>query len=397
MRTSLGMLSLALTLVAAGCGINAGELFLPPGAGGAGGVGGAGGAGGEGGNAGGAGNVGNAGGAGNAGNQGGAGNVGNTGGAGNAGNQGGAGNVGNTGGAGNAGNQGGAGGSSCGDGVCAPMEQGVCPQDCPPPMCSHEVCETGGPLEQGCDACVDQVCAADPYCCEQGWDGICVGEADSICGAGCCGDGSCDGESCAGCPQDCGQCMCGDGQCDGEDCSSCPQDCGACTCGDNQCTASAGEDCDTCAQDCGECSCPHTVCFVGDPLDENACFENCVPQVCATLPSCCGMNGQPPDWNQACIDAAAMLCGANDCIADVCAQDPSCCDASWTQACVDLAKVTCNTPCDCSHSVCAQGAALVVGCNPCADAVCAADPYCCNSGWDNICVNEAALLCNLPC
>jgi len=32
---------------------------------------------------------------------------------------------------------------------------------------------------------VTQVCGSDPYCCTTSWDGVCVGEADTLCGAGC--------------------------------------------------------------------------------------------------------------------------------------------------------------------------------------------------------------------
>ncbi|MCI0658850.1 MAG: hypothetical protein L0170_17500, partial [Acidobacteria bacterium] len=60
--------------------------------------------------------------------------------------------------------------------------------------CTHGLC-TGGPaLVAGCDtaapstSCVQQVCAADPFCCDGAtgsWDAICVHEVDSICGKRC--------------------------------------------------------------------------------------------------------------------------------------------------------------------------------------------------------------------
>lgn len=43
----------------------------------------------------------------------------------------------------------------------------------------------------------------------------------------------------------------------------------------------------------------------------------------------------------------------------------------------------------CEHDGCALGEALVPGCSPCATAICAADPYCCNNTWDTQCVNQA--------
>jgi Zn-dependent metalloprotease len=44
----------------------------------------------------------------------------------------------------------------------------------------------------------------------------------------------------------------------------------------------------------------------------------------------------------------------------------------------------------CSHSTCVTGVALVSGCNSCATTVCAADPYCCTTYWDSVCVSETS-------
>jgi hypothetical protein len=52
--------------------------------------------------------------------------------------------------------------------------------------CSHGICSTGGPLVAGCDGCVTQICAADPFCCSTSWDNTCVGETQSVCGTGSC-------------------------------------------------------------------------------------------------------------------------------------------------------------------------------------------------------------------
>ena len=43
----------------------------------------------------------------------------------------------------------------------------------------------------------------------------------------------------------------------------------------------------------------------------------------------------------------------------------------------------------CAHDACAQGEAMNQGCSQCAAAICSIDPYCCNTMWDDICVNEA--------
>lgn len=57
-----------------------------------------------------------------------------------------------------------------------------CDTDC---NCSHGICQDGGALGPSCDPCVTAVCEADPYCCDQNWDGICVGEVGTLCGIIC--------------------------------------------------------------------------------------------------------------------------------------------------------------------------------------------------------------------
>lgn len=43
----------------------------------------------------------------------------------------------------------------------------------------------------------------------------------------------------------------------------------------------------------------------------------------------------------------------------------------------------------CSHKLKETGVALVAACCSCAARICAADPYCCTTAWDRLCVNEA--------
>src|SRR5262249_3108027 len=76
----------------------------------------------------------------------------------------------------------------CGNGQCQPQcmeNSSTCPQDCGSGNCSHDKCTTGNALVSGCDPCVTQICAADPFCCMNSWDGICVGEVASVCGITC--------------------------------------------------------------------------------------------------------------------------------------------------------------------------------------------------------------------
>lgn len=73
----------------------------------------------------------------------------------------------------------------CGNGLCeAPFETFAnCPLDCPSPCPNpdHDCFTTGTP---GCSdtECCELVCSVDGFCCSVAWDGICVGEAFSLCG-----------------------------------------------------------------------------------------------------------------------------------------------------------------------------------------------------------------------
>lgn len=51
----------------------------------------------------------------------------------------------------------------------------------------------------------------------------------------------------------------------------------------------------------------------------------------------------------------------------------------------------------CSHTVCVEGPPLVSGCADCVSSICAVDPYCCNTWWDSICVNQVSTVCGISC
>lgn len=280
----------------------------------------------------------------------------------------------------------------CGNGTCDRGEEASCPEDCAG-TCAHTTCVLGAALTLGCDSCVDMVCGADPYCCDSDWDGQCIDEAENLCGVMCCGDGVCSDEDCASCETDCGACVCGDGVCAGEDCVSCEGDCGACVCGDGTCL---GEDCGGCAMDCGPCpTCPHAVCATGAALDTTLCRDACVDEVCAASASCCG---DAYTFSGACAFEASTTCGPDACIDAVCTALPGCCNGSWDQSCVNAVIATCGVSCACAHDLCVPDMGpLATGCDPCVDAICLADPYCCNADWDGICVDEIDVVCGILC
>jgi hypothetical protein len=118
-----------------------------------------------------------------------------------------------------------------------------------------------------------------------------------------------------------------------------------------------------------------------------------------------------------CPDCAHSRCETGDmldascdsCVAAVCAGDPFCCDTRWDSLCVQEIRTFCgNLTCSegagsCSHTVCREGGALVSSCDDppvspsCVADVCAADPFCCNTNWDWICVSEVESICGANC
>lgn len=70
------------------------------------------------------------------------------------------------------------------DSICVNEVGSVCGQVCQG-SCAHSPCVTGTLLVSGCAYCVDQVCAADAFCCSNSWDSLCVTQVSSVCGLTC--------------------------------------------------------------------------------------------------------------------------------------------------------------------------------------------------------------------
>lgn len=152
----------------------------------------------------------------------------------------------------------------CGDSLCEPGETWPeCPE-CPPIVACPGVgdcCVVH--LSIGCtdEACCDQVCAIDAFCCDSSWDAGCVGVAQS----------------------------------------ECPDICGT-TCGDTICEP--GETWPECPECPRVVSCPGTgdCCSVhaSPGCDDTACCE----EICTADPACCDTA-----WDGSCVKSAGQACG----------------------------------------------------------------------------------------
>jgi hypothetical protein len=110
-----------------------------------------------------------------------------------------------------------------------------------------------------------------------------------------------------------------------------------------------------------------------------------------------------------CIEGVALDASCGDCIAAICAADPYCCDTAWDNFCVQETRTVCNSlTClessgQCNHTLCSFGPSLTPGCDippspkGCVAEICAADPFCCEDHWDDVCIQEVATICGSSC
>ena len=128
--------------------------------------------------------------------------------------------------------------------------------------------------------------------------------------------------------------------------------------------------------------CVHHICEEGPNLHkscdefEGETFEMCVGTICNPQadPFCCDQGGE---WDDNCVDQVLELCGLPDC-----------------------AQL-------CGHYPCEAGEALDPACNPCIEAVCAANPSCCTDDgdpltddWDASCIlalEDNTAVCGYQC
>ncbi len=240
--------------------------------------------------------------------------------------------------------------------------------------------------------CCNAVCAADPFCCSNSWDSLCVSEAGTLCATcGGSGSGSCFTPGAA---------YCNDSYCCNTVCASDPFCCS--TSWDSICVGEAYAMC-TCG---GEDT--HSCFSAGGPYCNDA---DCCNAVCAVDSFCCNVS-----WDSVCVGEAGPICascggaGSGSCYSEgatycndaaccntVCSSDPFCCNTEWDSLCVSEALNMCSycgSPA--THSCFSTGGPFCDDAN-CCNTVCAADPFCCSNSWDGICVNEANSLCAAPC
>jgi len=140
--------------------------------------------------------------------------------------------------------------------------------------------------------------------------------------------------------------------------------------------------------------------------------------VCAPCPGViyeCGVGGGGGGGgsgscdHEVCEIGGALASSCDACSADVCAVDPYCCDTEWDDVCVGEVEQYCSSSFSCAgggggggsggtcHDECTVGDPQDPSCNGCVDAICTQDPYCCDTEWDSVCVGLVDEICSPPC
>ncbi|MCH2161744.1 MAG: hypothetical protein MK085_07705 [Phycisphaerales bacterium] len=194
---------------------------------------------------------------------------------------------------------------------------------------------------------------------------------------------------------------CVDGECFNEKIP----DCGGSGCGDpssGDCTVPNG------TPGCEDAECCEIIC-AADPY----CCETEWDEICAgdaAGQKACGGGGGGGDG---CGDPASGSCNQPNgtpycddeaCCNSVCSYDPYCCETEWDFFCVDEAA---------SDTACGGGGGGGESCGEpdtgscyepnntpycddqdCCEAICAVDPFCCETAWDQLCVDATPTYCN---
>jgi hypothetical protein len=108
-----------------------------------------------------------------------------------------------------------------------------------------------------------------------------------------------------------------------------------------------------------------------------------------------------PPAHPLCSSGAKLAAVSTPCATQICAADSFCCNTGWDNVCVGEVRSICHSDicvaAPCTHPECAVGSKLTNGCSTTVTAVCGRDPFCCDNQWDNVCVAEVASLAGQNC
>jgi hypothetical protein len=137
----------------------------------------------------------------------------------------------------------------------------------------------------------------------------------------------------------------------------------------------------------------------GSTADGGNIYRINAPTGAATL---VGPSGFAPVTGLTLVESKTPCCnsasGTPGCIdpaieAAICASDPFCCDSNWDGVCVSEVTTIFPDNCDCCRdSRAAEGCQDPALGNAVSACVCASDPFCCSGRWNSLCVSEVTTL-----
>lgn len=301
-------------------------------------------------------------------------------------------------------------GASCADAACCATVCSIDPFCCDESwdvlcailassMCQGTVLECGDPQAGDCHAphastacadatCCEAVCALAPECCQNSWDFICAGIADSICLTG-------------ACPVDCSPTA----GTHGEGCVSYDASCGQ----PATVIAPGGALCGTLPVTDGLSDLDVYSVVVSDIDGDGVArvtltLESAGPAFAALVQDSCSPWGPSPLVVQtelcgpvsaaACVEAGAWVVVVSPGVFPTPDHSQRLCAESQYELSVDVNQICgepcgIGEPCDVPHA----GPGCLDG--DCCQAVCAIDPLCCSLAWDTVCVKATVANCSV--
>ena len=170
--------------------------------------------------------------------------------------------------------------------------------------------------------------------------------------------------------------------------------CGQSVCGlgSGDCFEAAGNG----SRGCADATCCNTTCdvdpFCCDVVWDDFCAAEAAGLCNGSFDACAADAGSCATGH---ADGAGG-CDATDCCNTVCMLDPFCCVDTWDDICAQTALSACFLTCGGSSGGCfIPGGNGTPGCDnqTCCEAVCTEDAFCCDTTWDDSCVERATTLC----
>ncbi len=235
--------------------------------------------------------------------------------------------------------------------------------------------------------CLDSDCAADAACLKPTSEGDCKdGKDDDGDGAADCADNDCATDP--ACALAIKEANCADQIDDDKD--------GKIDCDDSDCAADAA------------CKAAKELDCVNGKDDDLDGSTDCKDNDCSLAPPC----AVTVTVEANCTDGKDDdLDGAIDCKDSDCAKNSACAALAKETNCTNKLDDDKDGAVDCGDLDCAANAAckvtcdicqpiedtLKTGCDPCVALVCKADAYCCDTAWDDICVEQVGTVCKKQC